>query len=82
MEKRNAALRLTRPPVGGEAGAALPKPQSEAPEDSPSNVITFRTPPSQRINDFDLTVSALWPTWVALWRLKHKLCGSRRSGDR
>lgn len=50
----------------GEAGAALPRPPSAAPEDSQSNVITFRTPPSQRINDFDPTASALWPTWVAL----------------
>lgn len=85
MEKRNAALRLTRPPLSpdGEAGVgqtALPRPQSKAPEDLQSNVITFRTPPSQRINDFDPAVSALWPTWVALCGLsRNSLAGTVQS---
>lgn len=76
MEKRNAGLGGLR---SGEAAAALPRPQSTAPEDSHSNVITFRTPPSQRINDFDPTASALWPTWVALCGLSRN-SGRKRSG--
>lgn len=56
-------------PLDREAGARqmeMPRPQSKVPEDSQSNVITFTTLPSKRINDFDTTASALWPTWVAV----------------
>lgn len=54
--------------------------QSRAPEEPQSNVITFHTPPSQRINDFDPTASALWPTWVALCSLsRNSLAGGVQS---
>ena len=62
----------------GEAGAALPRLQPAAAEDSPRNVITFCTPPSQRRKRFDPSASALWPTWVALWSFNHKLLRRRR----
>lgn len=63
----------------GVGRTALPRPQSKAPEDSQSNVITFRTQPSQRINDFDPTARAVWPTWVALCGLSRKLSDRKSS---
>lgn len=46
-------------------GRLLPRLLGEAPEEPHSNVITFRTPPSRRMDDFDPTARTLWPTWVA-----------------
>lgn len=74
-ERRRSGLAGLR---SGEAGAELPRLQRAAPEDSPCNVITFCTPPSQRIKYFDPSASALWPTWVALWCFNHKLRRRRR----
>ena len=77
---------LGGPPLSpvGEAGvgrAALPRPQSKAPEDPRSNVITFRTPPSQRINDFDPTCECTLANLGGTVWFKQKLSG-RRSSER
>ena len=77
---------LGGPPLSpvGEAGvgrAALPRPQSKAPEDPRSNVITFRTPPSQRINDFDPTCECTLANLGGTVWFKQKLSG-RSSSER